>query len=349
MLIETEVSSPIESPALLEDTTSPFDDDLDLVQRGTTPEHARATEAGPVILETTGVSSHPRQRAMFEKNLIYRLSAAAKLRECGYADLAGKLEECHSNQMFAQCGNCRKVRTFFNRCDRFYCPSCQPRLARERFESIEWWAKRIKQPKLLTLTVPNVDNIDREYVKGFKSRLAKLRRSKCARNWLSGTWALECTNYEFGWHVHAHMLIDARWLDKSAIEQTWSKLWGLPFSIIDTRDCRAKDYAKEATKYTCKGSEMASWTGHQIAEFVAAFSGGRHFGVFGELHGKRTEWREWIEAIGKERGLCSCGCNRWLVYDEHEWQWKEATEGIFSTGVPPPVQATPDLQLSLIP
>ena len=59
-----------------------------------------------------------------------------KLDQANRWDLAEKVDTCHTEQGFCVCTGCERVTTYWNHCDKFYCPVCQPRLARARAEAI---------------------------------------------------------------------------------------------------------------------------------------------------------------------------------------------------------------------
>lgn len=312
---------------------------------GVVPAYQRPEAHLPILLETRGLTSHANQLELISKRLITKESIVAKLRSVGADNLAEPLAKCHTEQSWAQCGGCYKVRTFWNRCENFYCPNCQPALARERAESIQWWANLIEQPKHVVVTVRNTDTITFARYKWFKQCLTKLRRRKFANNWRGGLWNIETTNEGKGWHVHAHLLVDAHWIDPHKLAQEWADIVGQDFAIVWVRDARGSDYLREVTKYTVKSTMLAAWTPEDIVHFVNAASGQRMFGVFGTLYGKRTEWRKFLDTLTIEKGTCECGCNKWQIFSEAEWLWRQETLG--PSGVTKP-NAPPKTQLDLL-
>jgi Replication protein len=207
---------------------------------------------------------------------------------------------------------------FYNRCDRLWCPLCTPRLGRERKKSVEWWTQEITQPKHVVLTARNSADLTRETVRAFKAAFARLRRSKFAKNWRGGFYSLETTNEGRGWHLHLHALIDARYIDARQLAIEWARCIGQDFAIVKVKDARDRSYLQEVTKYVVKGSDLAKWTGQEIAMLVDSFTGVRTFGVFGTLYGKRTEFREWIDALQLQSRACQCGCRNFRLLTENE-------------------------------
>jgi len=305
-------------------------------------------EAPParVKLETRGVTSHQQQGLLWRSNTIFKESIVAKLLSISRREEANKLGNCHTQLSYATCGGCQAVRKFYNRCELFFCPECQPRLSAERKESIEWWTHQATQPKHVVLTVRNSQQITKDYVKWFKACWSKLRRSKFARNWEGGFYSLEVTNEGKGWHLHLHAIVEAKWIDAGELARQWARCVAQDFAIVKVKDCRQREYLKEVTKYAVKGSELAGWPAADIAAFIDAFKGVRTFGVFGVLYGKRTEWREWLDTLQSERGTCTCGCNNWTVRDEHMQEWHEATFGPTTIEPPAPVPAVVNLDFN---
>ncbi len=295
----------------------------------------------PIKFKNRGVT---KQAELWQKATAHKLSVAAKLKEIGRSDLSLPLSECHTLETASVCNGCRRVTIFLNRCERHYCPECQPRLARERRESVEWWAKEIREPKHVVLTVRNTDSLRKDHVQWFKQCFGKLRRRKFARNWRGGFYRLEVTNESRGWHLHLHALVDCAWIDQRRLASEWAEIIGQDLAIVHVRDVHHADYLAEVTKYTVKGSMIAAWTGGQIAEFVDAFAGVRTFGVFGGLYGKRTEWREWIDALQSGKHSCECGCSEFRILSPNELAWENLQrEGRLAKNMALPPPAEPDL------
>jgi hypothetical protein len=338
-------SVPVVPPDLAFRVRIPPEVNLDRSEAEVDPLYAEGGPTGPDSLQvqTRGAISPKQQLLLWSKQDDFRRSIAAKLREVGELDLADDLDGCHSYFTFARCKGCHTVRKFPNRCDRFYCPSCQPGLAKARAGSVEWWTKGISQPKHVVLTIKNTADLTRGHIKELKKWFSALRRRKFARNWVGGFYSVEVTNEGKGWHLHLHILVDARWIDAGELAIQWGKVTNQAGHIVKVKDVREGSYLAEVTKYAVKGSQLAKWTGEQIRTFIQAFQGVRCFGVFGSLFGKRTQWAEWIEAA-REHGLqCDCGCKEWDYFSEQEWAAEEIRHDLAALSRPPP--KLPDRQL----
>lgn len=266
------------------------------------------------------------------------------------------MEKCHAFETIMSCRGCGRRKTIVNRCDQRWCPLCVPRLARRRTEELTWWVKTLRQPKHVVLTARNTATLSRGRVARFRQALRKLRESTfCAKEtwwreeppgefhaqrgcgpiqssaWRSGTWALEVTNESRGWHLHAHLLVDSRWIDARVLASRWAHFIGQDVAIVKVKDCRGEDYLREVAKYVVKSSQIASWVGLDIACLIDAFKRTRTFGVFGTLVGERQKWRQFLKEHREPNNQCACGCKKFTFTDarvmemepKHQRSWKK--------------------------
>lgn len=142
----------------------------------TAPRHDMRPDGFPIEPTPSGTSPGPRQRRFEFDAKVIRDTLVTKFHSLQRADLAAPLEHCHKTPTYKQCTGCRSVKVFYNRCERFYCPICAARLARDRRESVEWWAKIVYQPKHMVLTTRSVEKLTKAYVRKLKSDFGKLRK-----------------------------------------------------------------------------------------------------------------------------------------------------------------------------
>lgn len=309
----------------------------------------RTPAPDPLKLEKRGVTSQnatPRAGVTKQNQFdfvrtLQRDAICRALEGVGRLELTEGIGTCHTEQVFKMCDGCKRTSTFWNRCEQKFCPICSSRLARERRESVEWWCKQITQPKHVVLTARNTDTITKAHVLAFKEAFARLRRRKLARNWIGGFYSLEVTNEGRGWHLHLHALINARFIDSRALAQLWAELIGQTFAIVKVIDAREKSYLQEVTKYAVKGTELATWSGTDIAALFDAFDGVRTFGVFGSLYSKRTEFADYLKQLHGDAPACECGCTQFSVLTENEYNFATVEHDIAQKTRPPPVPRTP--------
>lgn len=223
---------------------------------------------------------------------------------------------CGKEDIYRTCRGCSAVQTFSYRCNLKWCPRCQQRLGLIRRNLIRLWAKRITQPKHLVLTQRNFPTLTRKKIRTLTKHLARLRRAKCFRQVKGGCASIEVTNEGAGWHLHAHLLLDVRWLDMAEISKKWGRLVEQEFAIVKIKDVREADYLQEICKYVVEGSELAKWQPDQINEFVQAVRGLRMFNSFGSLRELAPQIRREIFAQKPPSPVCACGCAEFIYEDE---------------------------------
>ena len=277
-----------------------------------------------IRLERRGISQ-PTQSEFWMRQTSYKFAVAAKLREAGRADLAADLENCHSHYTVRQCNGCGKVEKFANRCERHYCPECQPRLSHDRQEATRWWTFQVQQPKHVVLTVKNVPDLSSGHFDELKKWFTNLRRRKFARHWRGGLWRVEVTNEGRGWHLHIHALIDADFIAQDQLSIQWEHVTGGMGRIVRVKDARRQDYLLEVTKYTVKGVQLAAWSAEKILAFVLASDGHRLFGTFGSLFAQSAAFKEFWLTYSTKHLSCPCGSCEFRFFDENEFEWHQAT------------------------
>ena len=157
--------------------------------------------------------------------------------------------------------------------------------------------------------------------------LARLRRAKCFEHVRGGCTSLEITNEGAGWHLHAHSLLDVRWLDMETVSRKWGKLVGQNFAIVKIKDVRKEDYMREICKYVVEGSEIARWPAEQILEFVTALKGLRCFTSFGALRELAPAIREELHFAKPLAEPCECGSRKYHYRSETDTILAEAING----------------------
>jgi Replication protein len=276
---------------------------------------------------------HQRKRARFEREArqsdliaaadVHKASIAAKLIGLASGSQFDNFQRCGVEELYCTCAQCGNAETFFYNCNRKFCPRCQPRIARARRESLKAWAERVNQPKHLVLTMRNFPVLTKPKIRQFQKALLQLRKRKIWSNVKGGCATIEITNEGRGWHLHAHLLIDCRFLDIKQCAIEWGHLVRQEYGIVRIADVRNKSYLAECAKYVAKGSEIAAWPAEQIWEFVLAIKGCRFFFAFGSLFKMGGEIRR---ALNQARGggkVCKCGCSRFDIDTEYTAVMKE--------------------------
>jgi len=225
-------------------------------------------------------------------------------------------ERCGHEKIFRTCTSCGDWKSFTYHCMVKWCPRCNWRITRTRHKLIERWSQRIAQPKHVVTTQRNTRTLNGRMIREHQVALAKLRRTNVFDQVAGGCVSVELTNESAGWHLHAHWLLDARWIDAQELSRTWGRLVGQTYAIVKVCDLRSrKEFAREVSKYVIKGSEMSKWDAEEIHQFVRAVKGRRFFFAFGSLFKEGSAVRAELLAE-KVPTLCECGCGKFVVRSE---------------------------------
>jgi len=110
-------------------------------------------------------------------------------------------------------GPCGKLSFTPTSCDFPLCPMCQHRRSVRWFKSLEALIQngKILEPKLVSLTIPNLVYLTPSVVSAFGKAITQLRRRDVFSDVRGGVRSIETTrNPRNGsWHLHAHVLIDS--------------------------------------------------------------------------------------------------------------------------------------------
>ena len=307
---------------------------------------------GPLpILDYRGIESHPSKpppnrlllpndfhRATKADALAEQKQAVAeKLHLAGLHDHASRLEHCGTVPAFLVCVKCRGVRKVFNHCDRLFCPTCQPRLARKRERQVAWWVQELPQgASHLVLTLANItdDALTRDYLVWVKDCFTQLRRLKFARKW-SGFYTLQVTNNGNGFHAHLHVLIGFPFVDIPKIKHEWARITNGAGQIVKV--VPGHPNLPRLVRYVVRPTELTAWTPAQVGAFARAIENIKTFAVFGSLWSLRTKYAEWLREVRYLNRNCPCcGCNSFDFYTEAKFKEKNPRIRPDWMNLPPP-------------
>lgn len=247
---------------------------------------------------------------------VHKLSIEAKLRPLASGTMWINFLRCGREEFFRTCRCCNDVTVFTYRCSQKWCPQCNWRITDARQKKIRAWHLFTRQCKHVVLTQRNSACLTRGHMARFIKNLYRLRRSKFWSEVRGGTCSVEITNEERGWHIHAHMLVDADWIDGGDLAVKWARIVGQDFAIVKVIDAREKDYARECAKYVVKGSMLASWSGEEIWNFVDAIRGRRMFFQFGSILKHKADVAKIISLQKEKAKACQCGAMDWVFEDD---------------------------------
>jgi hypothetical protein len=257
-----------------------------------------------------------RQTEIFAQADMFKSTVEAKLTGIATGPGIVNFYRCGHEPIFCTCTKCHKTETFAYACNRKYCPRCSPKLAKLRIAKLKIWASKITQPKHLVLTMRNFPVLTGRKIREFQKALLQLRKRELWREVKGGCATIEITNSGEGWHLHAHLLLDVRWLDMSELAKVWGNLVGQQFGIVKIKDVRGQEYLAEVAKYVVKGNELAKWEPEQIWEFICAIRGKRFFFAFGSLFQMTKEIKRELLRQRADGKTCECGSSEFIYETE---------------------------------
>lgn len=247
---------------------------------------------------------------------IWRDSLLAKVEGLIPYQVFESLKRCGEEAIYRTCKCCGMWENFWYRCSLKFCPLCNWRIARKRSEVLNLWNMTIKQPKHIVVTQKNFPVLTRQKIRAFGRAFGKLRRQKVWREVRGGCVSTEITNEGRGWHLHAHILADVRWIDARVLAVTWGELVGQEFGIVKVKDARGQSYLGEVTKYVVKGSQLAAWEPDEINQFIRAIRGVRFFAAFGTLFHLQRKIKKQLHLLRPPAEPCACGSTSFVYESE---------------------------------
>lgn len=265
-------------------------------------------------LDNTVVTSHPSktpEQLGSIKSCQWEI-IGDKLTQAGHVSKQFKnYERCGQEEIYRTCACCGKWETMEYQCSLKWCPRCNWKITRRRQEELKFWIAKIEQPKHIVTTQQNRTAFTRQFLRQHQLNLAKLRRTEVFREVKGGCVSVEVTNERKGWHLHAHWLVDARWVDAVELATTWGRIVEQEYAIVKVCDLRHRDdYQKEIAKYVVKSSDMVNWIPTEIREFVETVKANRFFFRFGSLFKLKRE------KPTREPRICGCGSSDFQFTNE---------------------------------
>ena len=184
---------------------------------------------------------------------------AESLGECGRATEAEAVTMCGQVFKIGQCTFCLSAPAFPITCDNRLCPDCASRRSEILISEHKDMLRQIRYPKMLSLTFPSVEHLDREWFKWARNCLTKLRHRKV----LFGCW-------------------------QALLSREWEEISGA--KIVDIRAVRGDDKwgaVKEVVKYPAKASTFLD-NSALVNEFLTATKGLKLTTGFGALYRVQT-------------------------------------------------------------
>lgn len=168
-------------------------------------------------------------------------------------------------------------------CRQRLCPICTVAKSYKLRARLESTIKRMKKPKLMTLTLRAGIGDLKSQAKRITKAFSRLRRQHWFQKLVdSGVWVLEYTYRpnDGSFHVHLHCVIDAHYLPVKALSDSWKAVTGDSF-IVDIRSANSKT-AGYLAKYIAKNA-LIDLPSYELLKYSESIHGLRMFGAWGGI------------------------------------------------------------------
>jgi hypothetical protein len=213
---------------------------------------------------------------------------------------------------------------------------CAPKISGERIAKYSYAAARMQWPLAVTLTSPNTPTADGA-IRRFRSSLSKFRRTKFWSGTVKGGLvSFEVTNTGKGWHVHAHALLNCRWLalatraprrgdSKTTVKglcqaahhelsEQWARCLRQPEAVVWVERAWGKALL-ETVKYAIKPADLLRCK-DQVAPIIREMHRLQLVNGFGDCYGLTKEWKAEAKANKLPCNCDKCGqTTDWLPTD----------------------------------
>jgi len=194
-----------------------------------------------------------------------------------------------------------KLKLFPVLCRSRICPICAFYKALKLKRRLHDTIKRMRKPKLLTLTLKESNDPLDVQARRITKSFARLRRRKAfVEACKQGFWVLEYTYRPANdtWHVHIHAVIDSHFIPQDMISRMWHEITGDSF-IVDIR-IASPGHAGYLAKYIAKNNTYFP-TDAQMSGYIKATKGLRMLGSWGKLKIEEDELLDLddVEVIGR--------------------------------------------------
>jgi len=213
---------------------------------------------------------------------------AEALAAADYDKPAEALRTCHEKELLLCCSHCSATRYVVYKCGHRCCPICAYDNQRLRRIFAEAMLRDMEFPKLITLTIPTSSSSPRETIKYLRSCFTKLRGRKIWDLVRGGCYQIECKFNKGHWHIHMHILADAKYMPYQRLYSDWSDITGVQGVQTHIKAARTKEERAYVVKYAVKADQFRS-NPNLIVQWYEAVKGSRLFGTFGDWYNAKFE------------------------------------------------------------
>lgn len=218
---------------------------------------------------------------------------AGWFREIGLPKQATRVEACCDRAQLAIMPNGERKAWLINHCHVRGCTHCGQRRA---FKLAKTYAPKATelvaaghQAQLMTLTIPNANQLTKDGLKGLMSGFNKLRRQSLFKKVKASVASLEVEHGAAGWHPHLHALVIGERIRQWDLIDAWARL-----SEGHIADCRPVNQADSASVIHYITKPFKAQDSAELKEYLSATAKMQMARATGAFRGRKAEtaWPE---------------------------------------------------------
>ena len=231
-------------------------------------------------METKPITTVTKSYQARGKYYLVKRHIARAFGDAGRDNVAKKLYDCQETESLVFCSSCGNKWWVVTKCKLRVCPLCSYEEARRRGDMLVAISARMKFPKHLILTLPEIQRDGRAGIKKLRAAWNKLRRTTLMKEVEGGAYSIELKPKENGWHVHLHALLDCPFLPYQKIFSEWCRILNVTHVEIQIKCAESESQRRYMAKYVGK-NESHEDNYDRIVEWYECTKGLRLFEIFG--------------------------------------------------------------------
>lgn len=215
-------------------------------------------------------------------------------RASGLLKVSEQLRDCEETEVLACCSGCGRSWYILNRCRLRVCPICSYKQSQLRAGFILRLTHEMAYPKFITLSLPTWTGVPQEGIDRIRKYWNALREHTVLSPVKGGAYQIELKPKPTGWHIHIHVIADAKYIPYRTLFSAWRRITGVPVPQIHIKAATTDSEKAYSAKYASKAADYDAHPG-AVVSWYKATKGSRLFATFGA-------WYHWHEPEDGDNG-----------------------------------------------
>lgn len=194
------------------------------------------------------------------------------------------LSSCRTRAWFARDTHTDHVIVLSNACRLRWCPLCSEGRSHYLTSQVLPWIIKVKNPKLLTLTLRHTNQPLYEQIDKLYSDFRQLRKHRQFKPLVSGglwffqvKWSLQTSQ----WHPHLHCLMESQFIPQDSLSKLWQTITRSS-NVVDIRCVwKHSQAAQYVSRYAARPTRLTDVPDDRLTELYHAMHGRRLVGSWG--------------------------------------------------------------------